>query len=69
MLKACRERVESNLNWFELSFNIDSTFPLLPKMLNGVEAVSTLRSTFIQYLPKTRSTFELNECYSNVETV
>ena len=42
MLKACWKRVESNLNWFKLSCNIDSTFLLFLKILNGVEAVWTL---------------------------
>ena len=37
MLRACWKRVESSLNWFKLSFNIDSTFPLFSKMLNGVQ--------------------------------
>ena len=49
LLKACWKRVESNLNRFKLSFNIHTTFPLLSKMLNGVEAVWTLRSTFVQH--------------------
>ena len=37
----CKNRwklVESNLNWFKLSFNIHTTFPLLSIMLNGVES-------------------------------
>ena len=42
MLKGCWKRVESSLNGFKLSFNIDSTFPLFSKMLNGAEAVWTL---------------------------
>ena len=38
-VEACQACVESSLNWFKLSFKIDSTFPLFSKMLNGVEAV------------------------------
>ena len=53
----CWKRVESNLNRFKLSFNIDSTFPLLSKMLNGFEAVWTLRSTLVQHLSNIHSTF------------
>ena len=57
MLKACWKRVESNLKWLKLSFNINSTFPLLSKMLDRVEAVWTLRSTFVQDFPSICSTF------------
>ena len=49
LLKACWKRVESNLNWFQLSFNIDSTFPLLLQMMNGVETVLIPRSTIVQH--------------------
>ena len=57
VLKACWKRVESNLNWLKLSLNIASTFLLFSKMLNGVEAVWTLHSTFVQHLPNIRSSF------------
>ena len=63
MLKACWKCVESNLNWFKLSFNIDSTFSLFLKMLSGVW---TLRSSSIC---PTSVQFLLNECWVNVETV
>ena len=56
--KQCWKLVEANLNCFKLSFNIDSTFPLLSQMLSGVEAVWTLRSTFAQH--------PFNVCWTNV---
>ena len=58
ILKACRKCVESNLNWFKVSFNIDSTFSLFSKMLNGIETVCP---TSVQLL--------LDECRANVKTV
>ena len=68
-LKSYWKRVESNLNLFKLTFNIDSSFPLLSKMLNGVE---TLSSTFVQQLPNicsTRLTFVermLRKCWNRL---
>ena len=57
-IKISCKLVEPNLNWFKLSFNIHTTFPFFSKMLNGVEAVWTLYSTFAQY--------PLNFCWTNV---
>ena len=48
MLKACWKRVESNLNRFKLSLNIHTTYPLLSKTLNDVDAVWIRRPTFAQ---------------------
>ena len=45
MWKARWKCVESNFNWFKLSFNIASTFLLFLKTLNGIETVWTLRSS------------------------
>ena len=56
VIQHCWRRVESNLNPFKLSFNIHKTFHLFSKMLNGVEAVWTLR-TFVKHLPNIRPTF------------
>ena len=66
MSKACWKRVESNLNWFKFSFNVDSTFSFFLKMLYGVEIVWTPRSSNIC---PTSVQLLLNECWSNVEIV
>ena len=66
MSKACWKYVESNLNWFQLSFNIASIFPLFLKMLNGDETVWTLRSSNIC---PTSVHLLLKECWANVETL
>ena len=65
-VKKCWKLVESNLNWYKLSFNIDSAFSFFLKMLNCVEAAWTLRSSNIC---PTSFQLLLDECWANVETV
>ena len=52
MLKACWKHVESSLNRFKVSFNIDSIFPLFSKMLNGpfrwFQHLLNIRPTFVE---------------------
>ena len=52
MLKACWKRVKSSLDWFKLSSNIDSIFPLFSKMLNGLfrwfQCLPNICSTFVE---------------------
>ena len=54
LLKACWKRVESSLNWFKLSFNIDPIFPLFLKMLNGLfrrfQHLPNICSTFVEQM-------------------
>ena len=51
-VKKCWKLVESSLNRFKLSFNIDSTCPLFPKMLNGpfkrFQHLPNIRSAFVE---------------------
>ena len=61
VLKACWKCVESNLNWFKLPFNVDSTFNLFLKMSNGVETVWTVHSSNIR---PTSLRLLLNECWA-----
>ena len=67
MLKARWKCVESNLNWFKLSFNVTSTFLLFLKTLNDVETVWTLLGS--SNLCPTSVQLLLNESWVNVETV
>ena len=60
--KKCWKLVESNLNWFQITFNIDSTYSLFLKMLNGVETVCTL-------CPSNICPTSVHQCWANVETV
>ena len=50
--KKCWKLVESSLNRFKISFNIDSTFPMFSKMLNGLfkwfQHLHNIRSTFVE---------------------